>query len=442
MNYPDFERIKKTSNMYYNSGLEKAKVRDLSGAVEALKKSLKLNKKNTQARNLLGLVYYEMGEVVNALSEWVISKHFQEDNETADRYISAIQENPSRLEAINQTIKKYNRALEYAKQGNCDLAILQLEKVVNLNPRFVRSYQLLALLYMNAGNNKKAAKCLSKALKIDRTNTITLKYKKELTDKGEVVKPEEKAADTKDRSILHEQENGGQVFGNFSYKEERFNFWPYVNFFLGALLGILVVYFLIVPTVKKQVATEYEAKFKTYSDDMTSQDISATALQGENEELTEQVKALEKELDELKGKGYNEELYDNFYKAISLYMEDKKEEAAAQLADVKESALENKNAKAIYNTIKETSFEGAAEKLAEEGRVTYNSGKYDKALELLEDALKLDPDNVKAIYFTGRVYHRKGDKEKAAEYYNRVINDFPDSDRVGEATRRLSELGL
>lgn len=33
---------------------------------------------NTNARNLLGLVYFEMGESVKALSEWVISKSLQE----------------------------------------------------------------------------------------------------------------------------------------------------------------------------------------------------------------------------------------------------------------------------------------------------------------------------------------------------------------------------
>ncbi|MFW5645922.1 MAG: tetratricopeptide repeat protein [Acetivibrio ethanolgignens] len=441
MGYPDFDHIRKASNMYYNSGLEKAKVRDLSGAVDALKKSLKLNKMNTRARNLLGLVYYEMGEVVNALSEWVISKHFEEDNEMADRYIAAIQRNPSRLETINQTIKKYNRALEYAKQGNSDLAILQLEKVVSLNPHFVRSYQLLALLYMQSGNNKKAVKCLSKALKIDRNNTVTLKYRKELSG-GSEGKAEEKEEWVKDRSILHEQENGGQVFKAPSYKEERFNFWPYANFFLGAVLGILVVYFLIVPTVKKQVATEYETKFKAYSDDMASQDITFNTLKRENEGLKAELESLNRELEELKGKGMDESLYDNFYKAIRYYMDGEKEEAAKQLADVKESALENAEAKNIYNTIKGESFEAAAEELAEEGRVIYNQGKYDEALEKLQDALKLDPANVKAIYFTGRVYHRQGDKEKAAEYYNKVINDYPDSERAAEAKRRLSELGL
>ncbi|MBE5997947.1 MAG: hypothetical protein E7240_11585, partial [Lachnospiraceae bacterium] len=61
------------SGLYYNQGLEKAQIRDLSGAIEQLKRSLKFNKLNIQARNLLGLVYFETGEVVSALSEWVIS---------------------------------------------------------------------------------------------------------------------------------------------------------------------------------------------------------------------------------------------------------------------------------------------------------------------------------------------------------------------------------
>ena len=60
--------IRRVSNTYYNLGLEKAKVRDLSGAIVVLKKSLEFNKKNTNARNLLGLIYYEMGETVAALS--------------------------------------------------------------------------------------------------------------------------------------------------------------------------------------------------------------------------------------------------------------------------------------------------------------------------------------------------------------------------------------
>ena len=46
------------SNYWYNDGLAKAQVRDMSGAITSLKKSLQYNRSNLAARNLLGLVYY------------------------------------------------------------------------------------------------------------------------------------------------------------------------------------------------------------------------------------------------------------------------------------------------------------------------------------------------------------------------------------------------
>ena len=62
------KKVDYLSRQYYNRGLEKASVRDLSGAIDCLKQSLIYNKHNIQARNLLGLVYFETGEVVAALS--------------------------------------------------------------------------------------------------------------------------------------------------------------------------------------------------------------------------------------------------------------------------------------------------------------------------------------------------------------------------------------
>ena len=68
-----YKKTARVSDAYYNAGLYKARVRDLTGAVESLKISLMINKYNTNARNLLGLVYCEMGDVVEALSQWVVS---------------------------------------------------------------------------------------------------------------------------------------------------------------------------------------------------------------------------------------------------------------------------------------------------------------------------------------------------------------------------------
>lgn len=85
------KRIFRISNLLYNEGLEKALVRDMEGAIVCLKRSLKFNKENIDARNLLGLCYYETGEAVSALCEWVISKNLKPENNLADNYINVLQ---------------------------------------------------------------------------------------------------------------------------------------------------------------------------------------------------------------------------------------------------------------------------------------------------------------------------------------------------------------
>ena len=126
------------ANSYYNLGLEKAKVRDRSGAAQCLKKSLHFSKYQTDARNLLGLIYYENGEVADALVQWVISLNLQPENNLADHYLDEIQRKPGQLETESQNVKTFNQALWHAQNGSDDLAILQLARVVAAKPHFVK----------------------------------------------------------------------------------------------------------------------------------------------------------------------------------------------------------------------------------------------------------------------------------------------------------------
>ena len=124
------KRCRQISNSFYNLGLEKAQIRDLSGAAECLKKSLHFNKYQTDARNLLGLIYYEMGETAEALVQWVISSNLQPQKNRAVHYLHEIQDKPGRLEAESVNIKKYNQGLFHAQNGSDDLAILQLSRPI------------------------------------------------------------------------------------------------------------------------------------------------------------------------------------------------------------------------------------------------------------------------------------------------------------------------
>ena len=176
------KKVDYLSRHYYNMGLEKASVRDLSGAISCLKQSLIYNKHNIQARNLLGLVYFETGEVVSALSEWVISKNLQPTRNLATEYINKLQANSNKLEAINETIRKYNDALNLCREGHEDMAAIRLKKILTQNPKLIKGYHLLALIQMKNHEWNKARRTLKKAARIDKTNTTTLRFLREVDE--------------------------------------------------------------------------------------------------------------------------------------------------------------------------------------------------------------------------------------------------------------------
>ena len=164
------KRNHQIANSLYNLGLEKAKLRDLTGAIECLKKSLRFDKYQMNARNLLGLVFYEMGETPHALTQWVISMNLKPEGNPADRYLDEIQRKPGQLERESQMIKTYNQALFQIRMKSMDLAALQLSNVTEANPRFVKAHMLLALIDMSNGDYVKAGKSLYRVLQIDKSN--------------------------------------------------------------------------------------------------------------------------------------------------------------------------------------------------------------------------------------------------------------------------------
>lgn len=453
-------RIVSLSNTYYNQGLSQAKVRDLSGAIMSLKQSLEFYKLNTNARNLLGLIYFEVGEVVSALSEWVISKHFQPQNNDADKYISMIQADPNQLEVYNQTIKKYNSALFSAQHGDGDMAIIQLKKVVSLNPHFIRAHQLLALLYMmteKKDNRVRAKRLLNSISKIDVTNTTTIKYLKELSDihlRGEGVTPK-KVTETpaaEQRKTLPRVET--DAYKTITpYKEEKPSILPFVNVVVGVIIGMALMGFLIMPHINSTKSQKANSEFKKYSEQKAASDSDVSTLKTENEKLQKELDKIKKENEELQG-GSGEggatmqESYEYFISAIQFYQKKENESAAKALAKVNSNILESDDAKNTYDKIKKDTFPVVSESYFKQGRDAYNgqgdyagNRDYEKAVKLLEKALEYDEENTDAMYFLGRCYQQQSDSEKAKEYYNKIINDYPQSNRVSEAQRRLRELG-
>jgi len=423
---------KRVSNTYYNMGLEKARVRDLTGAIGILKKSLEFDKKNTNARNLLGLVYYEMGETVAALSEWILSKYLQPDKNDADYYIRTLQNNQTALDATNQTIKKYNSALVAAKSGSEDLAIIQLKKVCSLNPHFVRAHQLLALLYIHAEDYQRATKCLQRARRIDFNNTTTLRYMQEVGDKmSRSVTTAPKKTPKKDPLA--------NVTPVGTYKEEKRNFMPIVYGILGVILGIAITFGLIRPTLLKNNNDDGQ-EISSVNEKMAVQESQISGLQKDKEDLTLQIDVLKKQIEDSDTQAQQRMVaYEKLVNGLHYYyMEDDKVKAALTVGDCKKSDFNTVAAKDLYGKICNlTDSEIAA--LVSQGRSTMNTS-YEGAINIFEQVLSVQEDNQEAMYCIGRCYQLLGKNKKAKNWYEKAIEIATDSAIATEAKGHLEEV--
>lgn len=436
-----YKKIVMRSNALYNEGLEKAKVRDLSGAVKVLETSLKYNKYNIQARNLLGLVYYEMGEIVMALTEWILSKNFMPRDNYAGYFIDKLQSNPAKLELINQNIKKYNDALHSAKHDGDDVAVIALKKIVNQNPHFVRAQLLLALLYIKTGERASAIKCLNAVRAIDINNTTAVRYYAELGIKASG--PVSSRETTGVRKTFKGDVNV-EVKEVGSYHEEKPRSFPFVNVMIGVIIGLLVGIVLIAPTINRNDSENSSEEVTDYGEKLAAKESDITSLKYQNENLTNQLQQLEQELKEAKEDDSLSaaETYDVILNAYKNYNSGNIADALAAVGELDMSAIDSKVANEIVDTIKSEDAKVASAQVFEKGRTAYNSGRYDEAEGLLEEAVKLNPDNYDALYFLGRLYHRQGDREKATKYYKKVVTKYPDSPRAKEAESKLKELGV
>jgi len=438
-NIKSFKRLYKVSNRCYNEGLEKAKARDLSGAAVSLQNSLKINKRNTDARNLLGLIYSEMGEIVNALGEWIISSHFQSENNLATEYLSYFQNDPTRLDTAERVIKKYNAALKLAKSGSYDLAIIQLKKLISLNGNHIKALQLLGLLSIKTGELIQAKKYLKMIFKIDVMNPSAILYLNEINDKNI---GEDKTEDTDaNKLVLNARESFAPVG---TYRENKHGILPWINLLLGIVLGMAFFMIAIVPGIRAKSVENKNAEIVGLNETMAKTNAEFDSMTSENAELKKKVETLTSKVKQLSEKTKEPETdeYGSLVEAAAYYTMEDKAKAAETLLSVDKAGLKDKNLLNLYNQLSAKIFEEQSIKLFQEGYNAYNRGKFEDALKSFETSLKMNPANVDSIYFTGRCYDRMLDKKNAAEWYNKVINEHGNTQRAVEARRRLRALGV
>jgi len=453
-----YKIVVSASNIFYNEGLEKAKVRDLSGAVASLRQCLKLNKNHVDARNLLGLVYFEMGESILALNEWVISKNLRSKKNLAGEYLKLIQNNPGKLDALNATIKKYNQALTYCYQDSTDMAVIQLKKVLSMNSKYVQAHLLLALLYVHYEDWPKAKKELERVLRIDTNNTQALRYLQEIakmTGESEGNSKSSNKSNSKAKAVTtnnniisddsYQYQSGNEtIIQPLNYSEKR-SFQSVWNIVIGIIVGFAVAWFLVLPArIQTEKATINE-ELRKVSEQLDVKTATINELESKVKTLEEETSNLQGQLEGFVGSGGTLEDVNNLLQAARTYIEtpDESVKVGEYLEKINPESITEESSESftsLYSLLLREVGEDIGKKYYKEGMDKYQSGDYEAAIEALTRAVAYDANNQDAYYNLGNSYRKLEKTGEAIEVYQKIIELFPSTSMANRAQSFINEL--
>ena len=436
-----FQQTAVISCNLYNKGLAQAKLRDLTGAIALLTKSIEFNKNNIMARNLLGLIYFEVGYIGDAIKHWVISTSQMKENNEASVYIDRLQNNSRQLEQLGDAVKMYNNALEYLRQKADDMAIIQLKKALEINPVFVDAINLLAFCYLIQKDKQKAAALVEKALSLDVNNAVALRYYKELNPAK--IRPEQKkitkmAGAGAPQTVKAVENRSRRAFG------ESFHLTEILSFLIGLIVAFALLYILVMPGAVaashselsglRQSLTEIEVRLaeetSESSETIAAQLLRIRQLEQENESLSTQA-SLRHRVEVIVNAQAHSDAAEFGEAAILL-------RSLGDLSDMTEEFQR------VANGLIQEVYPRAAQGFWQEGMTEYNAGRFDEAQRLLDLSVAFGAEAEQfypsVLFYRGSIAEHTGNFNLAVQYYQRIIADYPRSTYVTLARERFNNI--
>ena len=430
-------KLVRRSNFWYNEGLKRTNMRDLTGASMSLKRSLKYNHENIAARNLLGLIHFGCGEITEALVQWIISKNQKSHNNIANYYIKMIQEMPNELEAYNQVFQKFNQCLVYCKQNGEDLAIIQLKKIIAMHPTYLKAHQLLALLYLRTKEYAQARRILGQARKLDKTNPITLSYMHELALASRKARAHIKKETEAEQTVTYNLGNETIIQPTDVAHKEKAKIRKILNSVIVVILGIAVFWFLILPAIWQSQALNTNKSIVAYSDEIAAQKAEMNALRRE-------LQSYRNVSDAAEGAQNTMELTQESYEMLATVAQQYASESVSH-ADMADNLLKV-NAASLgergtgqYEELKSSIYPTILEREYPNGQGKYAEGDYEEAILIFEKIIAMQEDYAQgdAMLYLANAYRQKGNDEQAEQMYTRIVQIFPDTEIANKAKEGL-----
>lgn len=415
--------LERIANCYYNLGLERAKLRDLSGAAKLLKKALHYDKYQREARNLLGLIFFEMGEVADALVQWVISMNLLPEENPADYYLDEIQRKPAILRICSDNVKRFNQALDYAQHNNKDLAVFQLNQVISDSPNYVKAHILLALLYMDRGDWIKAGKSLYLVLKIDRNNPkalVLMDLVKKNTGRAEIEQSKLKNV------FSHRKMTDDDVM--MPQEIRQLSPWSVsLLLLLGTGIGLFVFYLLMLPAGIRSANAKNNQELIAYTEKLDAANQKLSNVEEEKSKLQKSYDDAKANLDRYENQNASfMAQYQSLVNINNALSTGDILAAAEAYTKLDQSSITDSSLQNMLNTVKSQMEGNVYLRLQEMGTAAWNAGKTDEALQYFTWSVKIRRE-AENLFLLARLQQSMGNTTEANQNFDSVVGEFPSS---------------
>ena len=233
------------------------------------------------------------------------------------------------------------------------MAAIQLRKILAQNSKLIKGYHLLALIQMKNREWNKARRTLKKAARIDKTNTTTLRFLREVDEQTGVTTRLEKQKKGLFRNASNRRPDtdadSGEMVVQAPVYRERNRISLFVILMSGIIAGAGAFWLLAVPAIRQNIYSEANQQIVQYSESLASQGAELSKAQGEAKESGDTAEEVTQQLTTEQAKSQS---YEALMTAYLYYQQQNLDEAALSIQKVQVDVLTD-SMKSIYTTIRD-----------------------------------------------------------------------------------------
>ena len=224
------------------------------------------------------------------------------------------------------------------------------------------------------------------------------------------------------------------ISSSLIYKENTEYYFTVLHIIIGLVLGIMAFYFLILPARTRDLNSIHDNNLKSYMQKLNNANQQYDILKADYDELDAHTKEIQARLDELTtGNTSVIAQYQGLIWILQDYRSGDLVAAAKAFAGAGFDLIEDENIQAIVENIRQDMTANIYQSLVDRGLQLWNAGNKTEAMDYFQASLTIKPDNPEALFYVGRLYQDAGDTDNANSMFDKVVNEFPDSEYVDRA---------